>query len=614
MKATAPTEPSSGPVSVVDDETADEPAPSAAAPRPAGRVPPRVIDLVALAGFLLLTVALFRSAWRAPTTTWIGDAGDPPMFMWFLRWMPHALAEGQNPLFSHHVNFPDGVNLMWNTAVPLPALLLSPLTLTLGPVLTYNIAITLAVAANGWCAYLMLRRYVTSRAAAFTAALLYGFSPYVYAHAHEHPNLVAVFIPPLMFVLLDDVFVRQRRSPFVDGLLLSGLAFAQLMISEELLASQALVATVGMVILVLLHPGRVRAHARHSAIALGVGLLSTLTLAAFPLLFQFHGPRPVLGGALSGPDIYVTDLLGPVIPTAHLQFSPAWTSEVTKHFTDSCCGSEWGAYLGVPLLVVMVAVVARLWSMPLVRMAGLLAGVVTVLSMGPHLHVQGFVTPMSLPFAAVGDLPVIRNLLAVRLMLYVYLMAALLLGLALDRLLRGPRRWPALAAALAVVALAPVVPRLTFPATKATTPAFFRSDDVRLLDKDEVVLVAPFARDTSTSGPMLWQAEADMRYRMPSGYVLGPGPSGRFAHLPVPTPLSSAMEAIQNGAAPPSIDPATRSVLVADLARWGVRAVAVGPMPSREAMVDFCRELLRADPVAIGGVALWLDVQPGSLR
>jgi len=581
--------------------------------RVADRMPARR-DLLALGAFVLLTVLLFRQAWRSPTTTWIGAAGDPPLFMWFLRWTPHALAHGQNPLFTHHMNYPDGVNLMWNTAIPLPALVLSPLTLTVGPVLTYNILVTSFVALSGWCAYLMVRRYVTSRAAAFAGGLLYGFSPYVYAHAHEHINLAAAFVPPLMFLLLDDILVRQRRSALMDGLLLGALAFVQLMISEELLATQALVATVGLAILMVSRPERVWSHARHAVTALGVGATTALVLAGFPLLFQFHGAGRVRTGALWGPDTFVTDLLGLVLPTAQFHFSAPWTTEITSHFTDACCPSEWSAYLGVPLIVLLIAVTARLWSRPLVRLAGLLAGVTVVLSMGAHLHVQGFVTPLSLPFAKLARLPVLRNMLAVRLMLYVYLMAALLLGVAVDALLQKPRARPGLAAALAVVGLAALVPNLTFTATRSDTPAFFRSRDVRRVAKDSVLLVAPFARDTSTSGPMLWQAEAGMRYRMPEGYALGPDRTGRFTYLPLPTTLSVTMERIQRGAPPPALDPPTRNEIASDLARADVRGVAVGPMQNREAMIAFFRDLLGREPTAVGGVALWTEVDPSRAR
>lgn len=533
--------------------------------------------------------------------------------MWLLRWLPHALGEAQNPLFTHHLNYPDGVNLMWNTAIPLPALVLSPLTLTLGPVFSYNVLVTSAVSLSGWTAYLMLRRYVASRGAAFAGALLYGFSPYVYAHAHEHANLTAVFVPPLMFVLLDEILVRQRRSAVATGLALGGLAFVQLMISEELLATQALVATVGLALLIVLHRDRVQARVRHAAIALGVALASSLSLSAFPLAFQFFGPRRVRSGSLWGPEIYVSDLLGFVIPTSHLRLSPGWTDEVTRHFTHACCASEWSTYLGVPMIVFLIAATARMWSRPLVRFAGLLAAATAVLSMGPHLHVRGLVTSMTLPFAWVADKPVVGNILAVRLMLYAYLMAAIVFAVTLDALLRQPERRPLLAAGLVALVMVPLVPEPDFPSTRANTPAFFRSDAVRQLEKDSVVLVAPFARDTSTSAPMLWQAEADMRYRMPEGYSLGPDREGRFSYLPVPTPLSKTMEAIQRGAPPPPLDPPLRATLVADLSRAQVHSVVVGPMGQRDAMIAFFRDLLRHEPLSVGGVWVWSEVDPATL-
>lgn len=457
--------------------------------------------MLALAAFVLLTLWLFRNAWRHPTTMWVGGPGDPPFFMWLLRWLPHAVAEGQNPLYTHHLNFPDGVNLMWNTAVPLPALLLAPFTLLVGPVFAYNLLVTSAVALSGCAAYIMLRRYVASPTAAFAGALLYGFSPYILSHAHEHPNLTFAFAPPLLLLLLDEILVRQRRSALRYGLLLGGLAFVQLMISEEVLATQALVATVGLALLMALHPSQVLARARHAATALGVALVTALVLGAFPLLFQFFGPRRVRTGALWGPDTFTTDLLGFVLPRGHLRFSPSWTAEVTSKFSDACCASEWSSYLGVPLLVLMIVVTAHLWSRPLVRLAGLLAGATALLSMGPHLHVGGYVSPMALPFAKLSELPVVHNMLAERLMLYVYLMAAILLTVALDHLLREPRR-TVLAATVAAATLLPLLPKLDFPATRSSTPAFFRSDAVTRIEKDSVVLVAPFARDTSTSGPI----------------------------------------------------------------------------------------------------------------
>ena len=78
-----------------------------------------------LAGLLVccgLAVVVFGRAWAAPTTSPNGGGvGDGALFLWFLRWTPYAIGQGLNPLFGGHLNVPDGVNLMWNTSLPLPA-------------------------------------------------------------------------------------------------------------------------------------------------------------------------------------------------------------------------------------------------------------------------------------------------------------------------------------------------------------------------------------------------------------------------------------------------------------------------------------------------------------
>src|SRR5205807_2430734 len=124
----------------------------------------------------------------------------------------------------------------------------SPITLTLGPTFSYNVLITLDLALSAWCAYLMIRRYVRSHSAAALGGLLFGFSPYVIAHAEGHPHVTTAFMLPLLFLLLDDVLARQRHSIRRAGLALGCAASAQLLLNEELLASAALVSGLALVL------------------------------------------------------------------------------------------------------------------------------------------------------------------------------------------------------------------------------------------------------------------------------------------------------------------------------------------------------------------------------
>ncbi len=531
------------------------------------------------------------------------------MFMWHLRWVPYALSHGLNPLFTDHLNVPDGVNLMWNTPMPLAGFLLAPITATVGPVFSYNVLMTLAVALSGWCAYLMLTRYTASRLAAILGGVLYGFSPYMVAHALAHPNLATAFVPPLMFMLLDEILVRQRRSAIRSGALLGVVAAAQLLLSEELLATEMTVAILALPVLVALHPRQAltRKRVTHAAQALGAALVVSVLLSLGPLLVQFFGSQRVNPGtALWGPDFLVSDLLSFVIPTGGQAFSPSWTEEITKDFSSACCPAEQNSYLGFPLLLFAVVVTVRWWNKPIVRFAAALSAVLVVLSMGPNLHIGGSISALAMPFRVIADLPVFGNIIAVRLMLYVYLLVAILVAVWVEEVMRvrQPRLHRAAAMMVLVAVLAPLIPQLRFPSTPAHIPRFFRSEAVRRIPAGSVALVAPLPRDTSTAEPMLWQAAAGMRFRMVGGYALGPDPTGRFSFLPIPTELSILMEEIQRGAMP-TLDEPKKERLRAELRAKDVDVILVGPMTNQESMVELFRLLLRRDGVEVGGVQMW---------
>jgi hypothetical protein len=580
-----------------------------------------------LLGYTGLAVLLFSRAWASPRNTWIGDPGDPPLFMWFLRWHPYAVAHGMNPFFTHHINSGHGVNLLWDTSVTLPSLVVAPITLAFGPILAFNVIQTASLALSAWCAYLCFRRYVTSHLAAATGALLYGFSPYAISHARGGGvGLGIVFTPPLIFLLLDEILIRQRPRPRVIGAALGALTGAQLLMSQEVLVTEAIAVIVGVALLAALRPRDIRAHLPYAARALGVALGVFVLLAAFPVGLALFSSRRPHNGTLWGTEIYVSDVLGFVIPTSLQQLRFPGSANVTKNFTDSCCIADAQTYIGLPLIGLLAFAAVRNWSKTIVRVATLLGLAMLVLSLGPHLHVNGHVTSIPLPQSWLASVPLISNMLVSRLMLYFYLCAGLLVATMLDGIWhhdeersddqlhfegmpRARPRWSALfSIGGVVIALAFLFPRTPFPSTTPTVPAFFDSAAVRRVPAGSVALVAPFARDTNTSEPMLWQAIADMRYRMPEGYATGPDANGKFSFLPIPTPLSQRMESIQKGMRPAPLTEKVRADLLAELRNDQVKTVIVGPFSEHTRMVDFFTRLLGTGPETVDGVDVWWNV------
>ena len=105
---------------------------------------------------------------------------------------------------------PDGINLVDNTSSLLPALLLSPVTVLFGPVVSFNVAVTVAPALNAWCAYAAIRPVHRPAAPAFAGGLLYGFWPFVLTSSFVgHLQFAVLFFPPLLFLVLYEIAGRD---------------------------------------------------------------------------------------------------------------------------------------------------------------------------------------------------------------------------------------------------------------------------------------------------------------------------------------------------------------------------------------------------------------------
>lgn len=563
---------------------------------------PWVVALVACAA---VAVVFAAGVWTHLGTRWLGYTGDPQQSTWFLRWTPYAVGHGWNPLLTTHIGYPDGANLMWNSSTPLLGLLLAPVTLWLGPVVAYNLALVLVVALGGFCCWGALRRVGGLGAgAALVGALFYEVSPYVMAHALGQLNLSAAVAPPLVLLLVHEALVRRAWSAQRAGLLLGAVAVGQAFVSEEMLVSTGLACVVLLVVMALVCRDResLVAAARRGVRALGWALVVFVPVMAAPLWVQFGGPQS-LHSPVQEPGVFVTDLANLVVPTQSQLVAPQAALDFSQRFSGNPV--EWAGYLGIPLLLVVMWVAVLGWHDRRVRVAVWCLVAFVVLSLGPGLHVAGHDTRVPLPWAAIERIPLLRDMLPGRMMLYADLAVAFLLGMAVSRVagLRVPVRRRA--AVLLAVACGSVLPALPLPTDSVAVPAFFTSAAAQRLPSQGSVLVLPFSTDFTSDAPMVWQAVAGMGYRMPSGYAMIPDASG-VSHVGVPpTALSTALRGIAAGHGAPALGSATRAAFLGDLRRWDVRAAVVGPMPHRGAAVAFLSDLLGGPPEQAGGVDVW---------
>ncbi|MCK9931247.1 hypothetical protein MXD62_29605 [Frankia sp. Mgl5] len=567
--------------------------------RPLGRA--GLVPAAVLAGYLALAVAVFRAAWADPGGVVYGYS-DSVLFAWYLGWVPHALSAGIDPFVTSYLNAPTGTNILWSTPVPLLGLVTAPVTALFGPVVSLTLLLTLAPALSAFALFWVLRRWVPAPPAA-VAGLLYGFGPYMVGESYGHLHLTFAVFPPLLLLLLDDLIVR-RRPPGRTGVLLGLAVAAQAMISEEVLATAALLGALGLAIAGLVHRAAVRARA--GALLRGLAACGTTAgaLLAWPLTAQFLGDQRVHGN-IQPHNVAVSDLLTFVTPTPAQRIAPDAALRHSLRFTGNAV--EVTGYLGLPLLLGVAAIAVRFRREPLVAVFAPLGAVTALLSLGGHLHVDGRVTGIRLPWLPLENLPVISSALPSRLALYLAMSVAIVLAVGLTRVAaaaRFPR--PVTRAGLVLltaVMLAPLVPR-SHVATPAATPAFFTGDAVRAVPEGSTALVLPYPYPARTEA-MLWQAEAGYRFRLPGCYCTVPGPDGRAVFNAWTDPLNSALVAVEQGrsdAAAALADPAVRAAFD----RLAPAAVILGPSANRDELARLVTGLAGAGPADVDGVQLWL--------
>ena len=549
----------------------------------------RLATAAVLGCYLVAAVIVTWRLWADPASrTVVGNPQDADQFAWYLRYIATALAHGRLPaLVTPALNAPQGINVMWNTSILLPGVLLAPVTLLAGPQASLTVLTAAGFAGSAASMLLVLRRWQVSTGAAALAGAVYGFSPALLHAAVGHYNLQFAVLPPLIVdATLRVVVGRPRPAPPADsslaaapggrwlasrsrvaapaasstsswsrdgapgniqrrarsrplsrvppaardGIWLGLLVTAQLFTGEELL----LVTCIACLLIVAgLAASRPRAVARRMIPAL-TGLAAAaavaLVLAGRALWVQFAGPLTQHGSAFL-PDYFVNDVSGFVTPSGQQLFHTAASAAAAARYQGG--PAEYLAYLGWPLIVVLVIATAACWRHPAVRAMALTLVLLELISLGGHPLVSGVSDPgVNLPWHWLEELPVLGSALPTRLSIVADGAAAALLAFGVDlararmgRVSAG--RWSALVTAVAVLACLPLVPRPLAPADASPVPAGWTAAISALrLPPGARVLIVPVPTPTLTVA-MRWQADTGQPESLIGGYFTGPAWNGQ---------------------------------------------------------------------------------------
>ncbi len=455
---------------------------------------------------------------------YLGHGADPTSFMWCLVWWPHAILRGLNPFHTDAIWAPVGFNLARGTCVPGASLLALPITLTLGPVIAYNVLSLFAPTLSAWTAYLLCRHVTKAFWPSLAGGYVFGFSTYELGHMGGHLNLTLVFIVPLAVYLvllrLDDLI-----SPRAFVLLLALALTFQFLFSSEVFATMTVFGLMVLLLASLIMPADIKRPLRSTCVPVLCAYAVTV-LAVSPYLYALFFAEGLPRDLPGDTNHFVSDLLNFVIPTPITLLGHHQFSALTSRFAGN--EAENGTYIGVPLLVIVFLLARTRWRTASGRLLLLSLCLIGLASLGGKLHIAG-ITTVSLPWRLVRYLPLIKHALPVRFMMY----ASLILALIVAAWLRTSetRRWVKGGLLfLAVLFLLPNLAYSSFWSTPLSPPEFFTAAlYTGYLAPGGNTLVIPY----SARGPsMLWQAQTGMYFRMAGGATPGiPNEFKRWAIL-----------------------------------------------------------------------------------
>lgn len=469
-------------------------------------------QLVALALYAVISILLLgRVLFRGFAAFHLGPTVDSSFLMWALAWWPYALRHGLNPFICRLIWAPAGFNLAWSGGIPLVSLIAAPLTISAGPVATYNVLCLVAPALAAWCAFILSYRLSGRYYPALIGGYLFGFSPYMLGQlAGGHLNLLLLFPAPLIVMIV----IAGWRRAITPASLVTTLAAAfivQFLCSIELAATSVIFGTVALLLGWRVADREARARLRDLiaplAFAAGVGLV-----VLSPYLYYLFLPGAP-HGAINSPGGYSADLANLLIPTRTTELGMLPAFQILAGRFPGNTG-ERDAYLGLPLLLVIFHFGWTRRGAPVARLLLALFAIILICALGPRLRIAGW-TGFGMPWKLVTHVPLIKSALPGRFMAYAFLVAAIVAAL----WLADPavsRRARTAAGILLIAASLPNLDARTW-AAPTNIPAFFAAGSFRqYLRPDETVVALPYGIDGDS---MLWQADAGMSFRMAGGYT-----------------------------------------------------------------------------------------------
>ncbi len=151
----------------------------------------------------------------------IPGMGDVYFYLWDLWWFKTALLNLSSPYYTDYLFYPIGINLAFSAITPFNGILSIPLQLIFGLIRVYDILWIISFIISGYGTFLLVKYLINDTRAAFISGLIFMFSPYHFAHALGHLNLLAIeWIPFYILFLFKTLKENGLKNPLYSSFFL----------------------------------------------------------------------------------------------------------------------------------------------------------------------------------------------------------------------------------------------------------------------------------------------------------------------------------------------------------------------------------------------------------
>ena len=472
-----------------------------------------IIGLIGSACLIYLVISLIYfgpSSITYLSSHIFNNSTDPEQFIWYYNWWPFAIIHHLNPFISYYVWYPKGYNLAWSTSIPTLSLLMLPVTLLGGAVLSYNLIAILSPVLAATAAFMLLYYLTKQYLPSLIAGYIYGFSSFVLAQLLGHPQQYAIFLLPLA-LLAYLMLVQKRLKPLHFIMLSVVLLLLQTGISLE--------TTMTFMLFSALTWGAFYCQKAYRQILKPTIKYLLYTFSAYlvvlsPFIYYLLAGLKNLPNTIHPMTAFSLNVANLFIPTPISLIGGHSFAPISHYFIGNI--AENGAYMGLPLLLILLYLTIKYWKNTLLKTLVICLIIIGIAAIGPRLHLIGQTgASFWMPWAIVSHLPLIDAAQPDRFSVYFFLITAVLIGwwLSMKTKTNSKRQLKLLLSFIAIIFLIPNTNSYAWP--KPILPNSFQPQNVkRYLANKPNIFILPL----DASG-IYYQYATKMSFTQAAGYA-----------------------------------------------------------------------------------------------